>query len=128
MEVLLRKTKITASTVKQSSTATESNLINLEVLGWCRLVSAKSNTDLIILYKDGNLKNYRMFDSLDKTDNPEYRGRDNHYIAASYHVEVKKSNYYDIGYKFTTKEERDNFYNRLLDVKKQSLEKGQIFL
>lgn len=128
MEVLLKKTKITSNIVKQSERASFDDILKLDVLGWCRLTSAKSNTDLIILYKDGELRNYRMFDSLDKTDHSEYRGRDNHHIPASFHVSVKKSRYYDLEYKSETKEQRDNFYKRLLEIKKQAFDKGQIFL
>jgi hypothetical protein len=102
-----------------------------QVLGWCNFISGKDEMKYILLQNQGTkeLKKYPLFYELQEHSYPEYRGRNN-YSPASFTVDVMTTFKVTPNtiYKFSTKEESDNFLHDLKIIKNRALTAGQIYL
>lgn len=131
MEVILKKTKITSSILKQTTNATENNLkdANFRVLGWCRYVVNKHTYKYILLYNENKqeLVRYLFFSEIKEVYVNDYKGRD-YYSPEKFNIEVKTPNFMDKVYTFKTQKERDDFAHDLRVIKNRAEEAGQIYL
>lgn len=102
-----------------------------QVLGWCNFISVKDEVKYILLQNEvtKEFKKYPLFYELQEHSYPEYRGR-NSYSPASFTLDVMTT--FKVSpntiYKFSTKEERDDFSNDLKIIKNRALTAGQIYL
>jgi hypothetical protein len=118
MEVILKKSKITSSILKQALRSTESDFKAGEILGWCIYDKIR----FIICYRSDtkSLSKYPMFKDLIE----ERCIRNEKYV-----LKVSVGNaYIPISYVSETKEERDIFLRLLKEVKDSAETKGQFFI
>lgn len=131
MEVVLKKSKITNSIIKQTLSATEDVLksADYKVLGWCNYVVGKNRYKYILLYnqKTSDLKKYLTFGSLKKVHYNEYIGR-NHSTPEKFNLEIITPNFTTKIHTFEKEAERDSFAKDLEVLKKRAEELGQIYL
>jgi hypothetical protein len=131
MEVVLRKSKITNSIIKQTVKASEEVLksSDYEVLGWCNYLLGKHLYKYILLYnqKTKDLKKYLFFGKLEKEYVNDYRGRD-YYSPERFDLKVITPNFVDTIYTFQKEEERASFMKDLEVIKKRAEQQGQIYL
>jgi hypothetical protein len=115
MEVTLRKTKITASILKQMEHAKINHLWQYQVLGYF-VKSEKGKTRKFALLKDANSESICIWQLF-------HAGRvDDDKIKL-----VDESGKFYYGYDKTQNLDLRKFADRIAEVKKQALELGQIF-
>lgn len=122
MEVILKKTKITASILKQALRSTEIDLKVGEILGWCIYDKIK----YIICYRGDvkSLSKYPMFKDITTEQRHEsLNGYDNFAVKVSL-----GGNYTPLTYVSKTKEENEAFVELLKRVKHNAEIKGQFFI
>lgn len=122
MEVVLKKTKLTASILKQSLRASIDDFENGEVLGWC----VYSYDQYILLYRKdiSAVKKYLLFNGIKKT---EEGGQ--HEIPVRYLTKVNfGNNKVELTYTESTAQRRDSICEILENAKKSALDKGQIYI
>lgn len=131
MEVILKKTKITSSIIKQTVKASEKTLMNsdYEVLGWCNYFSGKYRYKYILLYnsKTSDLKVYLFFGRLENEYINDYKGRD-YYSPEKFNLKVITPNFVETVYTFEKEYDRDSLAKTLEEIKKLAEQKGQIYL
>ena len=122
MEVLLKKTKISRSILSQTLRATEDDIRQSEILGWCLYRKLK----FFVCYREdkNSLSMFPIFKDLVFEDrNKNQHGFDNYAVKV-----VIGGNYTPIVYVSATEKEREVFCS-LLRVSKQRAENaGQFFL
>lgn len=122
MEVILKKTKITTSILKQTLRSTEIELGVADVLGWCIYDKQK----YIVLYNSATktLSKFPMFK--DTSVEPRYKDSS---TPTDFLVEIKLGgNYVSIKHVFGTQEEVDEFLKNLKQVKHFAEIKGQFYV
>ena len=123
MEVVLKKSKITNSIIKQTLIANISDLTNSDVLGWC-LVDKKIH--YIVLYNSSTneLRKYLMINKISfDTPYPHQYDTPNYLLTINFGV-----NYIEHNYKFDTLKEVEDFKSTLERIKTEALTKGQFYL
>jgi hypothetical protein len=112
MEVTLRRTKITASVLKQMEHATDVELFNFKTLGYVNIIVSGRTYKKALMTNENTCKLFTLPFAI------EVRGR----------TVYSKYNYNGSGHKLTGNEiEAINLKEQMLAVKKQALELGQIF-
>jgi len=122
MEVILKKTKITNSILKQSLRSTEIDLRVGEILGWCIYDKMK----YIVCYRSDikSISRFPMFKDLTTEQRHKaINGFDNFAVNVSL-----GGNYTPLTYVSKTKEENDSFVSLLKKVKHNAEIRGQFFL
>ena len=122
MEVILKKTKITNSILKQSLRSTEIDFNVGEILGWCIYNELK----YIICYRSDikSLSRFPMFkDLVTEQRHRSVNGNDNFAVNVSL-----GGNYTPLTYVSKTKEENEEFVQLLKKVKHNAEIKGQFFV
>jgi hypothetical protein len=122
MEVILKKTKITNSTLKQSLRSTEIDFKVGEILGWCIYEKLK----YIVCYRSDikSLSRFPMFKDLTTEQrHKSINGYDNFAVNISL-----GGNYTPLTYVSKTKEENDEFVELLKKIKHNAEIKGQFFV
>lgn len=119
MEVLLKKTKITPSILKQSLKSTSADFKNGTVLGWCIYNKQK----YIVCFREdlNSISSYMMFKNIEKEGN----------ISRPNDLLVKVSfggNYVPANYKFDTEIEASEFIITFQNAKNEAERKGQFYL
>lgn len=121
MEVILKKSKITTSILKQCLRSTENDFKAGEILGWCIIGQLK----YIVCYRSDikGLSKFPMFKDLvsEKRNQPQH-GFDNYAVNVSI-----GSGYTPIVYACSTEEEKDSFIALLKKVKHNAECRGQFF-
>lgn len=126
MEVILKKTKITNSILKQTLRSTEHQLKNGEILGWCLHDKIK----YIVCYVSNlqELSIYPMFKEIEfgKSYAPN-EGYSN--VEVGYWVKVKLGgNYIPLQYSTKDENEKDKFIKTLEKAKHLAIVRGQFFI
>jgi hypothetical protein len=122
MEVILKKTKITNSILKQALRSTEIDLRVGEILGWCIYDKMK----YIVCYRSDikSISRFPMFKDLTTEQRHKaINGFDNFAVNVSL-----GGNYTPLTYVSKTKEENDSFVSLLKKVKHNAEIRGQFFL
>lgn len=122
MEVLLKKTKITNSILKQALRSTEIDFKVGEILGWCIYEKLK----YIVCYRSDikSLSRFPMFKDLTTEQrHKSINGYDNFAVNVSL-----GGNYTPLTYVSKTKEENEEFVELLKKVKHSAEVKGQFFV
>lgn len=126
MEIILKKTKITSSILKQTLRSTEDDLKISDVLGWCIYNKMK----YMILYRD-DLKSLSKYPIYKEIEVGENRDTSNNYeiIKDGFWVKVKlDGNYVPLSYTCSDESEKDSFIETLGRVKNTALIEGQFFI
>lgn len=119
VEVILKKTKITNSILKQALRSTETDFKVGEILGWCVYNKEK----YILCYRSDikSLSKYLMFKDI---INEGYQN-----MCEKYQLKVSfGGNYMPLFYVSKTKEDSDALFNIFKKVKIDAETKGQIFV
>ena len=122
MEVILKKTKITNSILKQALRSTEIDFKVGEILGWCIYEKLK----YIVCYRSDikSLSKFPMFKDLTTEQrHKSINGYDNFAVNVSL-----GGNYTPLTYVSKTKEENEEFVELLKKVKHNAEIKGQFFV
>lgn len=131
MEIILRKSKITSSIIKQTVKASEEVLksSDYQVLGWCNYFSGKHAYKYILLYNQQtkDLKKHLFFGKLEKVYINDYRGRD-YYTPEKFNLEIITPNFTTNVHTFDKEKDRDSFVKDLEIIKKRAEQQGQIYL
>lgn len=117
MEVILKKSKITNSILKQTQRSSMIDLNVSESLGWGMYDKAK----YMVLYRSdlNSISRYLMFERIDL----KFHATTNKYTA-----EVICGRYTPLCYEFTTESERDLFLKSINNRKESAKQKGQFFI
>ncbi len=127
MEVVLKKTKITASILKQTLRSTEIDLKVGEILGWC--IFGKSGKYIVCYRSD--VKGLSIFPMFQDIEFGKSYSTDNQYenVEIGYWVKVKLGgNYLPLNYTTNDEKEKDEFVSLLKKVKHNAQCRGQLFL
>ena len=118
MEVILKKTKITSSILKQALRSTSIDLSVGEILGWC--VYGKFGKYIVCYRSDTKgLSIYPMFKDIDSA----------HVENNAYTVQVKLGgNYIPLKYACTDENVKNNFVEILKKAKHTAETRGQFFI
>lgn len=131
MEVILKRTKITSSILKQTVSAKEEDLKNtsFKVLGWCNYYINKHTFKYILLYNESTaeLRRYLFFTELENAYINDYRGR-HYYSPEKFQLIIKMPNFADRVHTFNTEKERDDFSHDLRVIKNRAEQAGQIYI
>ncbi|ENI5462344.1 hypothetical protein ABZG89_002388 [Flavobacterium psychrophilum] len=122
MEVILKKTKITNSILKQALRSTEIDFKAGEILGWCIYEKLK----YIVCHRSDikSLSRFPMFkDLITEQRHKSINGYDNFAVNVSL-----GGNYTPLTYVSKTKEENEAFVELLKKVKHNAEIKGQFFV
>lgn len=126
MEVILKKSKITSSILKQTLRSTEIDLKVGEILGWCLFNKRK----YIVCYRRDikGLSIYPLFKEIEfgKSFSPDNQSEN---VVVTWWVKVKLGGIY-VPISYTTKDEneKDEFVKLLKTVKHNAESYGQFFL
>jgi hypothetical protein len=126
MEVILKKTKISNSILKQCLRATDTDFVNGIVLGWCIYQQLK----YIVCYRQDtkSLSKYPMFKEIEFGENFKQEERYKN-ILDGYWVNVKLGgNYTPVTYSTKDEVEKDFFIACLTKAKNDAESKGQFFI
>ena len=121
MELMLKKTKITSSILKQSLRSTGHDFLNGEVLGWCVFNGSK----YIVCYRSSscNVSIFPMFKEAKKTSTPKDGSN------MEYRIEVKLGGrYVSLMYYNTNESDADEFIELLNKVKNLAESAGQFYI
>lgn len=124
MEVILKKTKISNSILKQTVRATDIDFVNGIVLGWCIYDKMK----YIVCYREDikTLFKYPMFKEI------EYEilsNENNNHKFEGYLIKVRLGgNYVPFSYLIKTEIEKDVFIALFEKAKKDAETKGQFYI
>lgn len=118
MEVILKKTKITSSILKQALRSTSIDLSVGEILGWC--VYGKLGKYIVCYRSDTKgLSIYPMFENIDS----------DHVENNAYTIQVKLGgNYIPLKYTCTDENDKNNFVEILKKSKHIAETRGQFFI
>lgn len=122
MEVILKKTKITNSILKQTLRSTEVDLNLGEILGWCLF----GKTKYIVCYRSDvkRLSIFQMFKEIKVEE--KYKDNINN---KTFLVEVNLwGNYVPLRYIFSNENDKTNFVETLKKAKHNAEIRGQFFL
>lgn len=119
MEVILKKTKITNSILKQALRSTEIDLKIGEILGWCIYDKIK----YIIFYRS-DIKYLSKFPMFKDLITKEERIKSNRFAV----MLSLGGNFMPLTYRSETKEENEEFVQLLKKVKHNAEIKGQFFI
>jgi hypothetical protein len=122
MEVILKKTKITNSVLKQTLRSSEIDLKVGEILGWCLFNKLK----YIVCYRS-DIKGLSIFPMFKEVEvYPNYKDSIEN---KTFLVEVKLGgNYIPLKYTFSDENNKNNFIETLNKAKNCSEIRGQFFL
>lgn len=119
MEVILKKTKITSSILKQSLRSTKGDLASGEILGWCMYNGAK----YIVCYLNMIVSIYPMFVDIVKTSYPKDGSN------VEYRIEVKLGGrYVSLLYYNNNEDSADAFVSTLKRAKRTAEQAGQFYI
>lgn len=126
MEVLLRKTKITQSILKQTQNIDISNMQGYEVLGWCYF----KDVQVILFYSGGEnkLRQYPMWKELRETSYPVYERSNGTVDPARYDLQVVFTPKLHKYYSYTSENLRGVATDNLRSAKSEAFQNGQIFI
>lgn len=127
MEVLLKKTKITNSILKQTLRSTSVDFKKGDILGWC--LYGKYGKYIVCYRSDINtLSMYPMFKDIEVGESyAPTEGYTN--TKVGYWIKVKLGgNYIPITYTESTKEAKDDFVDTLKKAKHLAEIKGQFYI
>ena len=112
MEIILKKTKITASILKQTLRPNINEFKCFDVIGWCVYDKQK----WIVIFKDNDLKKLPLgFEvEVDKYN--------------TFKVYFKVPRYIAVGYDFPTSNDAQEFIERLKFIKESAIEIGQFYI
>jgi len=118
MKVILKKTTITASIIKQALISTSVDFAAGEILGWC--VYGKFGKHIVCYRSDTKgLTTYPMFKDIDAK----------HVADNTYNVEVKLGGgYVPFRYTISGENEKNNFIETLKKAKHIAESRGQFFI
>lgn len=123
MEIILKKTKITASILKQALRSTSIDLNVGEILGWC--IFGKTGKYIVCYRSDTKgLSIFPMFKDIKEI--PQFKDNTDN---KTYLVEVNLGgNYIPLKYTCSDENDKDNLVNALKTAKHKSEIAGQFFI
>ncbi len=122
MEVILKKSKITAGILKQTVRCTREDFENAEILGWCKY----DNFNYIVCYRSGSktISKYPMWTSVETQQEGEEQ-----FGPIKYNVVVKYSERFgSTSYAYTDEQECQKVFELFTKAKEAAIEKGQFYI
>jgi len=126
MEVILKKTKITSSVLKQTLRSTEKDLQSGSILGWCLFGKAK----YIVCYRT-DLKSLSIFPMFESIEFGETFDNSDRYknVRTGFWIQIKLGgNYVPLSYTSKDEADRDSFIETLKKAKMYAISNGQFFI
>ena len=126
MEVILKKTKITSSVLKQTLRSTEKDLQSGSILGWCLFNKAK----YIVCYRV-ELKSLSMFPMFESIELGETFDNSDQYknVRTGFWIKIRLGgNFIPLSYTSKDEADRDSFIATLKEAKRYAIDNGQFFI